>query len=140
MGEDTRNGIFDIHLPDPETESWSWARAEALIDEKIGRVFEAIGGGDTAVLSVFAIGPIPVLIYLGSRLDDKTETVLYRRQRNDHVGAGLAGGGAWNRSSCIYRWSDDEAPRLRGCRCGRGRCPRKFECSSEPRANSGRTR
>lgn len=28
MGEDTRNGVFDILLPDPETESWSWIRAK----------------------------------------------------------------------------------------------------------------
>lgn len=87
MGEDTRNGVFDIHLPDPETESWSWSRAKKLIDEKTDRIFEAVGAGDTAVLSVFALGPVPVLIYLGSRLDDKTETVLYCRQRNDEVGA-----------------------------------------------------
>lgn len=87
MGEDTRNGVFDIALPDPETESWSWARARTLIDEKVDRIFDAIGAGDTTVLSVFAFGPVPVLIYLGSRLDDKTETVLYCRQRDDQVGA-----------------------------------------------------
>lgn len=96
MGEDTRNGVFDIHLPDPETESWSWSRAKSQIDEKVGRVFEAIAAGDTAVLSVFAIGPIPVLIYLGSRLDDKTETVLYQRQRNDQVGAWT-----WPAGECV---------------------------------------
>lgn len=85
MGDDTRNGFFDISLPDPESAAWSWARAEELINKTVDRVFEAIGAEDTSVLSVFAIAPVPVLIYLGSRLDDKTETVLHRRKRGDAV-------------------------------------------------------
>ncbi|MEJ1193155.1 SAVED domain-containing protein [Pseudarthrobacter sp. CCNWLW207] len=85
MGDDTRNGIFDISLPDPESATWSWARAEDQINKTVDRVFEAIGAEDTSVLSVFAIAPVPVLIYLGSRLDDKTETVLHRRKRADTV-------------------------------------------------------
>ncbi|WP_197410635.1 SAVED domain-containing protein [Arthrobacter sp. EPSL27] len=85
MGEDTRNGYFEIPLPDPESAVWSWARAEELINKTVARVFEAIGAEDTSVLSVFAIAPVPVLIYLGSRLDDKTETVLHRRRREDAV-------------------------------------------------------
>jgi hypothetical protein len=87
MGEDTRNGVFEISLPDPETESWSWVRAKEIVSKMVDRVFDAIGAEDTSVLSVFAIAPVPVLIYLGSRLDDKTETVLYRRQRKDGVDA-----------------------------------------------------
>lgn len=83
MGDDTRNGIFDICLPDPESAKWSWERAEDQIKRTLDRVFEAIGAEDTSVLTVFAIAPVPVLIYLGSRLDDKTETVLYGRKRVD---------------------------------------------------------
>lgn len=48
-------------------------------------MFKAIGAEDTSVVSVFAIAPVPVLIHLGSRLDDKAETVLHRRQRDDAV-------------------------------------------------------
>jgi SMODS-associated and fused to various effectors sensor domain len=85
MGDDTRNGYFDIALPDPESAAWSWARAGELITKTVDRVFEAIGAEDTSILSVFAIAPVPVLTYLGSRLDDKTETVLHRRGREDAV-------------------------------------------------------
>jgi hypothetical protein len=87
MGEDTRNGVFDIALPDSESASWYWARAKEIINKTLDRVFDAIAAEDTSVLSVFAIAPVPVLIYLGSRLDDKAETLLYRRQRQDGVDA-----------------------------------------------------
>ncbi|WP_171059364.1 SAVED domain-containing protein [Arthrobacter crystallopoietes] len=83
MGADTRNGVFDISLPDPESASWSWARAKELVNKTVDRVLDAVAAEDIQVLSVFAIAPVPVLIYLGSRLDDKTETALFPRQRKD---------------------------------------------------------
>jgi hypothetical protein len=87
LGEATRNGIFEIILPDDESAPWTWARAKDSIDKTVARVFEAVAAEDTSVLSVFAFASIPVLTYLGSRLDDKTETVLFPRHRSDEVGS-----------------------------------------------------
>ena len=44
---------------------------------------EAVRGGDTKHLSVFAFARLPLLTYLGSKLDDTYEVEVYQRQRSD---------------------------------------------------------
>lgn len=83
LGADTRNGRFDVLLDHSEKEQWSWEAARSNIDKTMVRINEAIVGEDTQVIAVFALAPIPVLIYLGSQLDDKAEIVLFPRRRVD---------------------------------------------------------
>ncbi|GAA1412656.1 hypothetical protein AUR04nite_09810 [Glutamicibacter uratoxydans] len=83
MHADSRTGMFDITLDADESSRWTWAAARERIDRQIARAREAIAAGDSSVFAVFAMAPIPMLIHLGSELDDKTETILFRRSRTD---------------------------------------------------------
>lgn len=87
MGEDTRNGAFTIHLPGNDEDGWAWDAHRTEIDRFAARIAEAVTAGDVESLSVFALAPIPSLVYLGSKLDDKTETRLFARKRTDEVTA-----------------------------------------------------
>lgn len=59
---------------------------EVAINEvrrKIDRVYESGGIAEkTKHLSLFALGPIPLLVYLGSRMSNKVELDLYQRHRD----------------------------------------------------------
>ncbi|MFJ7288640.1 SAVED domain-containing protein [Curtobacterium sp. NPDC098951] len=94
MGEDTRNGAFSVHLPGNDDDGWAWNAHRTEIDRFAARIAEAVTAGDVESLSVFALAPIPSLVYLGSKLDDKTETRLFARKRTDEVTA--------------WVWSDDD--------------------------------
>lgn len=85
LGANTRNGMFDVDLPDAETNEWSWPKAAENLDRAVERVAEAVAAGDCEVVAVMALAPIPVLTYLGSRLDDKTEMIVFPRRRTDDV-------------------------------------------------------
>lgn len=87
MGDDTRNGLFDLNLSGSHTDSWVWDAHRSDIDKFTDRIAESVAAGDVSSLSVFALAPIPSLIYFGSRLDDKTETRLFARKRSDAVTA-----------------------------------------------------
>lgn len=87
MGEDTRNGAFTLHLPGNADDGWAWDAHRTEIDRLTTRVVAAVAAGDVETLSVFSLAPIPSLVYLGSKLDDKTETRLFRRRRTDDVTA-----------------------------------------------------
>lgn len=87
MGDDTRNGAFTLHLPGNSNDGWAWDAHRTELDRLTARVAEAVTAGDIETISVFALSPIPSLIYLGSKLDDKTETRLFRRKRVDDVTA-----------------------------------------------------
>jgi len=54
-----------------------------LIDEKMKTVTEGVRTEDLSRLAVFGFARIPLLIHLGSRLDDKLQTLLFQRQRGD---------------------------------------------------------
>jgi hypothetical protein len=87
MGDDTRNGAFTVKLPGNSTDGWAWAAHRTELDRLTARVAEAVTAGDIETVSIFALAPIPSLVYLGSKLDDKTETRLFRRKRIDDVTA-----------------------------------------------------
>lgn len=87
MGEDTRNGAFALHLPGNDDDGWAWDAHRTEIDRFAARIADAVTAGDVESLSVFALAPIPSLVYLGSKLDDKTETRLFARKRTDEVTA-----------------------------------------------------
>lgn len=96
MGEDTRNGAFTIHLSGNDDDGWAWDAHRTEIDRFAARIAEAVAAGDVESLSVFALAPIPSLVYLGSKLDDKTETRLFARKRTDEVTAWVWGDGDGN--------------------------------------------
>lgn len=83
MHADSRTGLFDISARHDENDDWAWDAAEKDIKIQLDRVHEAIAEGDASVVAVFALAPIPMLVSLGAKLDDKIETVLFRRARRD---------------------------------------------------------
>lgn len=87
MGDDTHNGAFTLHLPGNENDGWAWNAHRTELDRLTARVTEAVKAGSVETVSVFALAPIPSLVYLGSKLDDKIETRLFRRERIDDVTA-----------------------------------------------------
>jgi hypothetical protein len=63
-----------------------WANGEQQIDDTLARVKQAIEQGDVEHISVFPFAPIPLLVYLGSHLDDKTTTRVFQKRRGQHTG------------------------------------------------------
>lgn len=56
---------------------------QSMIDNEIAAAYATGGFVEAAQhVSVFAIGPIPLLVYLGSRLGDKVPADLYQRHRD----------------------------------------------------------
>ncbi|TFV43965.1 SAVED domain-containing protein [Blastococcus sp. TF02A-35] len=70
---------------DPSRSSY-WRAAQEEIDDTLGLVEQSVASGEVEHLSIFAIAPIPLLVYLGSRLDDKTDTRLYQKHRDGDQG------------------------------------------------------
>lgn len=60
-----------------------WQTAAMAIDRKIERLYSLdIKPNYTLRVSVFALAPIPLLVYLGSKLSDKMHVDLYQRHRD----------------------------------------------------------
>lgn len=57
--------------------------ATVRIDAAINKLNEGIANNDVAHLSVFGFARIPLLVYLGSRIDDTVPTDVYQRHRAD---------------------------------------------------------
>jgi hypothetical protein len=80
-----RQGVeIDLRqLPGEDEGTAEYYRAAASrIDEMINMRFKpAVEKGDVDHLSVLAIGRLPILVYLGSRLDDTIPTDVYQRHR-----------------------------------------------------------
>ena len=80
-----RHGIeIDLRqLPgEPEADHRYYSAAKAAIDEVIDhKLVEGVARENIAHLSVFAFARIPLLVYLGSRLDDTIPTEIYQRHR-----------------------------------------------------------
>ena len=80
-----RHGIeIDLRqLPgEPVADHRYYSAAKAAIDEVIDhKLVEGVVRENIAHLSVFAFARIPLLVYLGSRLDDTIPTEIYQRHR-----------------------------------------------------------
>ena len=63
-----------------------WSEGRRQIDSLIARIRDGVDQGAIRHLSVFAAGRIPLLAYLGSKLDDKVPTDLYQKQRDGKEG------------------------------------------------------
>lgn len=84
--ETRRSGDFTCRIGGAATGRGFWDAAQQSIDDVISQVHQAIDTGDVEHISVFAIAPVPLLVYLGSHLDDKTPTRLFQKHRDQFVG------------------------------------------------------
>ncbi|MEV7087382.1 SAVED domain-containing protein [Streptomyces sp. NPDC093085] len=63
-----------------------YSQAKAVIDNVVdNKLNEGISRDQVAHLSVFGFARIPLLVYLGSRLDDTVPTDIYQRHRHDET-------------------------------------------------------
>lgn len=80
--ESRRNGQFECELPGEATDASYWATAADHIRRALGQVAQAVEAREVEHVSVFAIAPIPALVFLGQSLDDKIETKLWQKHRD----------------------------------------------------------
>ena len=80
-----------------------WQAGEQQIDDTLSRVRQAIEHGDVEHISVFPFAPIPLLVYLGSCLDDKTSTRIFQKHR------GQGAGWSWAQNSQAAEFTTDVA-------------------------------
>ncbi|PUA78931.1 SAVED domain-containing protein [Nocardioides currus] len=84
--ETQRSGDFTCRIGGSAGGRGFWDAAQQSIDDVVAQVHQAIASGDVEHISVFAIAPVPLLVYLGSHLDDKTPTRLFQKHRDQFVG------------------------------------------------------
>lgn len=84
-----------LDLRDDENEAWVWARARKRIDDAADRLARETATGEVDHISILAIAPIPILVYLGSQLDDKVTVETFERRRGV--------------TSEVWCWSKDNA-------------------------------
>lgn len=84
-GEEPRDSTIILEAKDAETAGWTWNRGKALIDDGVDALHRRLTQTGATTSAVFAIGPIPLLAYLGHRLDDKTDVRLFNKSRMDGV-------------------------------------------------------
>lgn len=58
-----------------------YTSATRTIDQALERIRQGVQTGDVVHLSVFAIARLPLLVYLGARLDDAIAAEIYQRHR-----------------------------------------------------------
>lgn len=93
--ETQRSGDFTCRISGSSGGRGFWDAAQQSIDDTMAQVRQAIDNGDVEHVSVFAIGPVPLLVYLGWHLGDKTPTRLFQKHRDQFVG---------------WSWSDQGGP------------------------------
>ncbi|MGV3615272.1 MAG: SAVED domain-containing protein [Fimbriimonas sp.] len=84
-------------LPDEGDPSY-WTAGKKVIDRSVDRFRDAIERKHVQHVSVFAIGRIPLLVYLGYALSDKVPADLYQKHRS------TGGGWIWPRSGSGQRF------------------------------------
>lgn len=84
--ETQRCGDFTCRIHGSAGGRGFWDAAQQSIEDTLALVRQAIDSGDVEHISVFAIAPIPLLVYLGWRLDDKTPTRLFQKHRDQFIG------------------------------------------------------
>jgi hypothetical protein len=83
-----RGGDIELDLralPNEGSETY-WKEGGRQIDATIDRVRDGVARGEIRHVSIFAAARIPLLVYLGSQLDDKVPTDLYQKQRDSDEG------------------------------------------------------
>lgn len=93
--ETQRSGDFTCRINGAAGGRGFWDAAQQSIDDAMAQVRQAVHTGDVEHISVFAIAPVPLLVYLGWHLDDKTPTRLFQKHRDQFVG---------------WSWSDQGEP------------------------------
>lgn len=71
-----------------------WASAYAYLEERLGRLRTLVAKGSVTHLSVFPLARIPVLILLGTHLDDTVPVEIYPKRRDGDEGWGWASAAA----------------------------------------------
>jgi hypothetical protein len=96
-------------IPDIPDDSF-WKTSASIIDQKVGRLYSLKPKPDcTLRVSVFGLAPIPLLIYLGSKLSDKLDVDLYQRHRDTESWSWKDGNGTSSYiTRCILRGQKDE--------------------------------
>jgi len=84
--ETQRSGDFTCRIGGRAGGRGYWDAAQQSIDDTLHLVRQAVDSGDVEHISVFAIAPIPLLVYLGRQLDDKTPTRIFQKQRDQFIG------------------------------------------------------
>jgi hypothetical protein len=84
--ETQRSGDFTCRIHGSAGGRGFWESAQQAIDNTLALIHQAIDSSDVEHISVFAIAPIPLLVYLGWHLDDKTPTRLFQKHRDQFIG------------------------------------------------------
>lgn len=93
--ETRRSGDFTCRINGSAKGRGFWDAAQQSIEDTLAQVRQAVDGGDVEHISVFAIAPVPLLVYLGWHLDDKTPIRLFQKHRDQFTG---------------WSWSDQSDP------------------------------
>lgn len=84
--ETQRSGDFTCRIHGAAGGRGFWDAGKQTIDDTLNLVRQAVDCGDVQHISVFAIAPIPLLVYLGWCLDDKTPIRIFQKHRDQFVG------------------------------------------------------
>lgn len=99
-------GLAGEHEAGPDYYRAATAKIDQVVDHKIA---DAVAQEHISHLSVFAFARLPLLIYLGSRLDDVVATDIYQRHRTTETWKWPEPDATANFSVSIPEASDDEA-------------------------------
>jgi hypothetical protein len=77
---------------EPDGRPGYWAAARDLVEDRLRRLTAHVGKENIRHLSVFAIARVPLLITLGTLLDDTVPTVIYPKRRGGDEGWGWTPG------------------------------------------------
>jgi hypothetical protein len=79
---------------EPDGQPSYWAHARHVLEDKLVRLTGHVGKENIRHLSVFAIARVPLLIALGTLLDDTVPTMVYPKRRGGDEGWGWTPGAA----------------------------------------------
>lgn len=86
LDETQRSGDFTCRIHGAVGGRGFWHAAQQAIEDTLALVHQAIDTGDVEHISVFAIAPVPLLVYLSWHLDNKTPTRVFQKHRDQFVG------------------------------------------------------
>ncbi|GAA2230765.1 SAVED domain-containing protein [Herbiconiux moechotypicola] len=77
-GEHPHDSEYVVTIESEDTDSWVWDEGS----KKIATRLAALRDSPHATVAVFAMAPIPLLVFLGSQLDDKSDIRVFPRFRD----------------------------------------------------------